>query len=306
MTMRTKLLAGIGMIVLIAVLLTGVLVVWAAHAGAADEQEWQATRVEKVQNLGTTHLLEILPLFEEAKASDDVELEHGVSYLVKTDHQNILMDLGTTPARLRHNMQALHVGENEFDAVLITHLHPDHIGGTNAWWTSTLVPGDPPLDLKGKPIYVPMPVSNADSVVVSRPMKIAEGVATIGTIPFVELFPLSLKSGRNAEQVLAVNVQGKGIVLITGCGHPTVERIGKLAQAALDAPIVGIVGGLHYEGLSREQAQPHIAFIHALDPLLVALSPHDSIADAIQAFRDAFSGVYQEIRIGETVRLAAE
>src|SRR4029078_3575492 len=107
-------------------------------------QEWQTTKVEKIGNLGTTQTLEILPLFEEAKARDDLELEHCVSYLVKTDNQNILLDVGMTPARLSHNMQGLNVSEKDFDIVLITHLHPDHTGGTDAWRSNTIVAGAPP------------------------------------------------------------------------------------------------------------------------------------------------------------------
>ncbi len=270
------------------------------------EQEWQTTRVDKIQELGTTRTLEILPLFEEAQARDDVELEHGVSYLVRTDSQNILVDVGTTPARLSHNLQALDIHPADFHTVLITHAHPDHTGGVNAWWESTFVPGDPPLDLNGKRVYVPTTLSRAgvEPIVVTQPAKIAEGVATIGALPFPDLFPLSLKSPRNTEQTLAVNVQGQGIVLVMGCGHPTVERIVARAQALFDEPIIGLVGGLHYEGLTREQTQPHIAFVKNLKPQLVAISPHDSSPAALQAFQEAFPQVYQEVAVGRTILIA--
>ncbi len=62
------------------------------------EQEWQTARVEKMADIGTTRSLQILPLFEEAAARDDLQAEHGVSYLVKTDKLNLLLDVGLTPA----------------------------------------------------------------------------------------------------------------------------------------------------------------------------------------------------------------
>jgi len=56
-------------------------------------------------------------------------------------------------------------------------------------------------------------------------------------------------------------VEDRGIVLIVGCGHPTVEKIVARAEALFDQPVVGIVGGLHYEGFSFEDVQSHIEFL---------------------------------------------
>ena len=304
--MKKKILLLGGVIVVLLVASVLLQMMRQTQAVAQVEREWQTTTAQKVRDLGTTHRLEILPLFEEAAARTDVEIEHGVSYLIKTDHHTMLLDVGATPQRLQHNMQVLGVNVSDVRTLIITHIHPDHVGGAKAWWTNTLMPGDPPLDLRGTPVYVPMPVTNEDlhPIVVTQPLKIADGVATIGTIAFAEPFPLALKSPRNTEQVLAVNVEGQGIVLITGCGHPTVERIVARAQATFDEPIIGIVGGLHYEGLTRDQVQPRIAVIQRLNPQLVAVSPHDSSSEALQAFRAAFPGIYQDIKVGQPIKMA--
>ena len=83
--------------------------------GDQIEREWQASRVDKMPSLGTTRSLEIMPLFDEAASRQDLEAEHGVSYLIRTDHLVILMDAGMNPARLSHNMAALGVDEKSFD-----------------------------------------------------------------------------------------------------------------------------------------------------------------------------------------------
>lgn len=292
-----------GVVVLLAV--AAIAAQWArqAWAQAEAEREWQNSAVPLVQDIVTTRSLEILPVFEQAAARPDLEPDHGVSYLVKTDHQTILVDAGMTPARWQHNAQVLGLNAAAIDTLFLTHLHPDHLGGQSAWWANTITLGDPPVDLSGKRVYVPLPLNGVGSgmVVASQPMRIADGVATIGAIAFPELFPFSLRSPLNAEQSLAVHVASKGIVLIMGCGHPTVERIVARAQAAFAEPIVGIVGGLHYGSQSLEQVQPHVAFVKSLNPQLVALSPHDSGPDALQAFRAAFPGVYREIEVGQSI-----
>jgi len=138
-----------------------------------------------------------------------------------------------------------------------------------------------------------------------EPLKIGEGIASLGRQPFLNPFPLWIGQPVEQEQSLAVNVEGHGLVVITGCGHPGVEKIITSAESLFGLPVIGVVGGLHYIGLSEEQVMPHLEFIRNLEPELVALSPHDSGKDTIDLFRSAFPNAYKDIEVGTEILLPA-
>jgi 7,8-dihydropterin-6-yl-methyl-4-(beta-D-ribofuranosyl)aminobenzene 5'-phosphate synthase len=280
------------------------------RAAAVVEQSWQ-TPVSPVRDLGTTTMLTILPLVDEATSRSDLRSEHGVAYLITTDRHTILMDVGMNvanadPAPLLHNMQQLGVNQADIETFAFSHVHPDHVGGLNWWRQDTFALGGQQASLGARPVYAPARLTypGLSVTVAAQPTVITEAVATTGAIDFVEVFPLSLWRTVRAEQALAVNVEGKGIVLIFGCGHPGLERMVARAQAIFDAPIIGIVGGLHYAGKAADDLRPSIAFVQQLHPQLVAISPHDSSAAAIQSFRDAFPGAYQDVSVGQPIRLS--
>jgi 7,8-dihydropterin-6-yl-methyl-4-(beta-D-ribofuranosyl)aminobenzene 5'-phosphate synthase len=127
-------------------------------------------------------------------------------------------------------------------------------------------------------------------------------VATTGAIPYLEGYPFYLSDPIGREQAVVVNVAGRGLVVITGCGHPTLETLVSRAEALFGQPVVGLVGGLHYEGKSAEDVQPHIRFLAARTPQLVAPSTHDSSPEALQAFQSAFRAAYQLIQVGQAIQ----
>jgi 7,8-dihydropterin-6-yl-methyl-4-(beta-D-ribofuranosyl)aminobenzene 5'-phosphate synthase len=163
--------------------------------------------------------------------------------------------------------------------------------------------------------------ATANIKVVNGPQVIAPGVASIGVIPR-QLFFL----GWTPEQALAINVEGKGIVLIVGCGHPTLPRIIQRTEMLFDEPLYGVGGGLHYpvsgartvklgipvqrivgtgkwpwDPISKQDVQTNIAYLQRYNPHLVALSPHDSCDWSLEAFRGAFGAAYQDIQVGKEI-----
>lgn len=292
------------------------------------EQTWAASSFAKLKGVGAVKRLSILPLIDWNSARDDLVGEAGVSYLVTADDTKILFDVGLNqrgehPSPLLRNMSTLGMAPGEIDAVVISHPHLDHIGGQRG--SVTISPG--PVDLGDVPIFVPavLECSTSHPTVVEAPRSIAPGVVLTGPIPRQD-FVL----GWTLEQSMAVNVEGKGVVIVIGCGHPTVERIIDRVEALFDAPIYGLVGGLHYPvtssrwmmgplplqrivgtgkwpvyPINREDVRAGMTSIRDRHPKLVALSAHDSCDWSLSAFRREFPGVFQEVVVGQEIVVQA-
>lgn len=289
-------------------LILAVFAIRQARAGAEIEREWSVAPAA-MPGLETTARLEIVPLYDEDRAGDDLIYGHGVSYLVRTDSASILLDVGNNPSQsalspVVQNMQTLGIGWEEIDSIVISHPHPDHLGGVEAWQNQTISLGDSTAQLSEVPVYAPIPMTIPGVNVIHSggPTQISPAVATTGAIAFPEVFPMFLFNPKGSEQGLVVDVAGEGLVLITGCGHPTLEKLVARAEAVFSRPVVGVVGGLHYEAASAEDLQPHIKFLGSRQPRLVALSPHDSGPQVIEIVEAAFPTAYQFVRLGETIR----
>jgi 7,8-dihydropterin-6-yl-methyl-4-(beta-D-ribofuranosyl)aminobenzene 5'-phosphate synthase len=299
---------------------------------SAKEWEKEQASIQEMVNLGETAFLEILPLVEFYSSREDLKTEPAVSYLIKTEANTILFDLGrnsenTDPSFLLHNMEKLGVSLEDVDTIVISHNHGDHTGG-GVWSrqktfsvTATQIP------LGDKKVYTPIPMTypGLEPICSAKPTHVAQGIATTGAIANHLFF-----YGRTAEQALAVNVSGKGIVLIVGCGHQTLPRILDRAEVLFDQPIYGVVGGLHYavpgsrgnwkgiEGphryfgtgrvpwrpFSLEDLRHNIDALKARNPHLVGLSPHDSYDGAIAEFREAFGDAYRSVEAGKKISIS--
>jgi 7,8-dihydropterin-6-yl-methyl-4-(beta-D-ribofuranosyl)aminobenzene 5'-phosphate synthase len=292
-----------------------------------DEAErlWAGCAPDRFEHPSSVPSLSVLPLVDFYTDRDDLVGEPGVSYLVRAGDTTVLFDVGlnhkkTSPSALVHNMEALGVSRSEVDLVFISHRHMDHIGGLAAQKARTfeLTPGDDqPLAVDA---YVPEEMSHPSAHVklVDGPAELAPGVFTIG--PIARSLWLM---GLTREQALAVNVEGKGIVLIIGCGHQKLERAIERTQALFDIPLYGVIGGLHFPvtgsrmpyGLqrvigtgkppwnlvSRADVRATVDFLKAKDPAMVGLSPHDSCDWSVGAFKEAFGERYLDIAVGREI-----
>ena len=305
---KRLILTLVGVIIIGVVAVVGFVFVRHAWATFRAEQDWANTHVQPLDDIGTTKTLSILPLID-MNAQPGLKGEWGVSYLVKTDHMTILFDVGQNAdgsAPLLYNMDKSGLSVDSFDTIVFSHYHPDHVGGLAQMNRGTFSLGGP-LNLAGKRIFAPVPLTYPDTapVVASQPTVIAPGVATTGTIMFPEVYQM-LWTGNdpNVEQALVVNVQGKGIVVITGCGHPTVQKLLARATALVNAPVYGLVGGLHYMDADRQTLEPNIAFLSTYHLKLLAPSAHDTGKVGLGVLKDAFPDAYRDVVVGQEIVVA--
>jgi len=293
-------------LLLISLAIFGGRMMWAK---LAIDREWRSGPIQNFK-LETTSKLEIIPLYEAVSTSDKFISGHGVSYLIRTDSATILMDLGNNLAHMAlppfaQNMDALGISAQEIDTIVISHPHPDHMGGMTAWKEKTLAFGEASSAFANIPIYVPSSSllnKTLGAVVSIVPVKLSPDVATIGVISYPEVFELALYEPKGVEQALVVNVAGEGLVLITGCGHPGLKRLFIRVESLYNIPVVGVVGGLHYGDAKAADIQAQIQFLQSYQPKWVALSSHDSGPLVLNAFQSAFGNRYHTLRVGDVLQ----
>mgnify|MGYP000210713667 FL=1 len=294
------------------------------------KEQWLQSTPEKIVNLGSTKTLSILPLVNWHTANDSLKGEAGVSYLIKTDNQTIMFDVGfnregESPSPLQHNMKQLGVDLDDIDTLFLSHHHLDHSGGQGWVNKNTFSLGVEQVDLSDKKIFATTKLEypNAKVTAIPNASVIGEGIASIGAIS------RQLFMGRIEEQALAINVQGKGLVLIVGCGHQTLPKILQRTEQVFDEPIYGLVGDLHYpvpmgrlsllglnlqrifasgdgplEQIDQQTIDDDIDRLKQLNPGVIGLGGHDTSDEVIERFNQEFAQRYQHVRVGQWITIA--
>ena len=141
----------------------------------------QATALE----LPALDYLQLTGLVDE-KARVGFRSDPGVSYLVRTNLGVLLFDVGFGPESptLSHNAARLGTEFSTVDAVVISHLHPDHMGGMTAFRSKSVRIPEELADLRGKPCLLPdtAEATGFDAELVAGPRMLAAGVGTTGPL----------------------------------------------------------------------------------------------------------------------------
>lgn len=282
--------------------------------------------LKTLDNIGYTERFEMVPLIEWFTKDDNLIGEAGVSYLIRTDDATILFDVGLNhqnshPSPLLQNMKQLGVRLDEIDIIVISHNHGDHVGGNHWTRENTFSLTKKQINLGQKIVYTPTPMEypGLKPIYSREPMKIAKGVSIIGVIPCPMFFT------DIGEQALAINVKNKGIVIISGCGHQTIEKLILRSELLFNEQIYGLLGGFHlpvtegrniskiyqyfitdrlpWDPLTINDIHKNIDFLKTHGIKIVGISGHDSCDESINAFKNVFKNNYYEIVVGKKIIL---
>jgi 7,8-dihydropterin-6-yl-methyl-4-(beta-D-ribofuranosyl)aminobenzene 5'-phosphate synthase len=230
------------------------------QTGVREAAARNAKRLRKAKRLDLPELqnLEMTVVVEE-RHSEGFIGDAAVSYLLRNENGGMLMDLGFGADRpaFRNNAARLGIGPGDWGAVFVSHLHPDHMGGLKAARRKTI---DFPRSLAPKPripCYTPAPCAATNLIVdeATAARVLPNGFATTGPLARMLCF-----TGVTEEQAVVARLKDKGLVVILGCGHPTVELVLRMVRRLSDAPIYAVAGGLHLPIVESRGARFGIQF----------------------------------------------
>jgi len=246
--------------------------------------------------------------FADGETVAGLRAEHGFSALVTVRSgdasSTLLFDTGASPDALAVNAGRLGVDVGGLQGVVLSHGHFDHAGGFDglarlrgrsglpltvhpAIWTRRrlALPGGQVLEM---PTLSRGALEREGFQVIERrqPSLLVGGILITGEVDRVTEFERGMPASHQAwdggewrhdpavidDQALVINVRGRGLVVVTGCGHAGVVNIIRSAMRLTGVSrLLAVIGGFHLSGPAFEPViAPTVAALTELGPGLIA------------------------------------
>jgi 7,8-dihydropterin-6-yl-methyl-4-(beta-D-ribofuranosyl)aminobenzene 5'-phosphate synthase len=282
------------------------------------------------------------PLLQDGTARDSPVAQHGFSALVeirKGDQvRRLLFDTGVSPSGCAENLRRLGRDLSGIEAIICSHGHFDHTTGLSGL-VSQLGPANLPvlihpefwnrrrLAIPGRdPVELPTTSRRAllgagfDVIEQRQPSFLYDrSVLITGEVDRVTRFEKGFaphQAWRDGswqpdplildDQALIANVAGRGLVILTGCGHAGVINTCRYAQRLTGVTrLHAVIGGFH---LSGPLFEPIIGdTVTALEQLApdVIVPAHCTGWKATHAIARRLPAAFIQNSVGTTLRLSA-
>jgi 7,8-dihydropterin-6-yl-methyl-4-(beta-D-ribofuranosyl)aminobenzene 5'-phosphate synthase len=246
--------------------------------------------------------------FADGEAIAGLRAEHGFSALVTvrsgSSSSTLLFDTGASPDALAVNAGRLGIDVGALQGVVLSHGHYDHAGGFDglarlrgrsglpltvhpAIWTRRRLqlPGGQTMEM---PTLSRGALEREGFEVIERrqPSLLVGGILITGEVDRVTEFEHGMPPAHQAwdghgwqhdplvidDQALIVNVRGRGLVVVTGCGHAGVVNIIRHAMRLTRVSrLLAVIGGFHLSGPAFEPViGPTVSALTELAPELIA------------------------------------
>lgn len=236
-----------------------------------------------------TEILKITVLYDNYSYNPSLRTAWGFAAEVESGDHTLLFDTGGDGSVLLSNMELLGVAPSDFEAVVLSHAHGDHIGGleellaTGTRPTVFLLPSFPDQ-------FKSSTAQRTEVIEVSPAMALFDDVFTTGEM-----------KGAPPEQALVIRHQ-EGLVILTGCAHPGVVELVRRAKGQLNEPVQLVMGGFHLRDLATEDLNVLLTGFRQLGVQRVA--PCHCTGDrAIAAFREEYKEDCLEAGVGRNILL---
>ena len=234
-------------------------------------------------------MITITIVFDNYPYKEGLNTAWGFSAFVTYKDQNVLFDTGAEGLMLLDNMEKMNITPAEVQNVVLSHEHKDHTGGLQ----SLLSAGADPK------IYLPPSFSSsfkaqfnqqAEVIEVVPGLPIAERISTSGEI-----------QGSPPEQALVIDTT-RGLVVITGCAHPGVEKMVLAAKQQFHEEVYLVLGGFHLGKASHHEVDQVITELKRLG--VVQVGPCHCTGDqSIRYFKEAFGDNFIPLGVGAVIEI---